>query len=51
MVAQTLENHGFSLKLFQGSNPVYSIKYAENKHPIVVFKTYDDALIRKVNLP
>jgi arsenate reductase len=45
MVAQTLENHGFVIKtISEGSNPVYSIKYAENKHPIIGFsKTYDDA--------
>jgi arsenate reductase len=45
MVAQTLTNTGFQIKtLSQGNNPVYSVKYNENNHPIICFsKTYDDA--------
>lgn len=44
MAAKTLENHGFKIKtLSDGDNPIYSIKYAENEHPIIGFsKTYDD---------
>jgi arsenate reductase len=44
MVAKTLEKQGFKIKaISEGSNPVYSIKYAENEHPIICFsKTYDD---------
>ena len=44
MVAKTLENQGFIIKtISEGSNPVYTIKYAENEHPIIGFsKTYDD---------
>ena len=45
MVAKTLENQGFKIKtISEGSNPVYTIKYADNEHPIIGFsKTYDDA--------
>lgn len=44
MAAKTLENQGFKIKIIsEGKNPVYSIKYAENEHPIIGFsKTYDD---------
>lgn len=44
MIAETLENQGFKIKaISQGSNPVYTIKYAENEHPIIAFsKTYFD---------
>lgn len=44
MVAETLMNSGFKVKkLSENSNPVYSIKYAENEHPIVGFsKKFDD---------
>lgn len=44
MVAKTLENQGFKIKnISEGKNPIYSIKYAENEHPIIGFsKTYDD---------
>ena len=38
MVAETLKNSGFEIKtLSEGKNPVYSIKYAENEHPIIGF--------------
>jgi arsenate reductase len=45
MVAKTLESQGFKIKtISEGSNPVYTIKYADNEHPIIGFsKTYDDA--------
>ena len=45
MVAKTLENQGFKIKaISEGSNPVYTIKYAENEHPIIAFSKvyYDD---------
>ena len=44
VVASTLENVGFQIdKLSEGTNPIYSIKYSENEHPIVGFsKTYDN---------
>jgi len=44
MAAQTLTSLGFQIvKLSEESNPVYSIKYAENEHPIIGFsKTYDN---------
>ena len=38
MVAQTLENSGFKInKIAETSNPVYSIKYSDNSHPIIGF--------------
>lgn len=45
MVTKILEQVGFKIKaLSEGKNPVYSIKYAENQHPIIGFsKTYDDS--------
>ncbi len=45
MVGKTLESQGFKIKpISEGNNPVYSIKYADNEHPIIGFsKTYDDA--------
>lgn len=44
MVAETLSKQGFKIKtIAEGSNPIYTIKYAENEHPIIGFsKTYDD---------
>jgi arsenate reductase len=44
MAAETLKNSGFEVKtLSDGKNPVYSIKYAENEHPIIGFsKKLDD---------
>ncbi|WP_412985708.1 low molecular weight phosphatase family protein [Pontimicrobium sp. IMCC45349] len=44
MVAETLTNTGFQINtISEGNNPIYSIKYAENAHPIIGFsKTYDD---------
>jgi arsenate reductase len=45
MVTQTLTNTGFQIKtLFEGNNPVYSVKYNENNSPLICFsKTYDDS--------
>jgi len=44
MVAKTLQNSGFEVNtLSEGTNPVYSIKYAENEHPVIGFsKKLDD---------
>lgn len=44
MAAKTLENAGFQIvKLSETENPVYSIKYAKNEHPLIGFsKTYDN---------
>ena len=44
VVAATLQNSGFHIKtLSQDKNPVYSIKYANNEHPIIGFsKSLDD---------
>lgn len=43
MAAKTLENSGFVIeKLSETKNPVYSIKFGVNEHPIIGFsKTYD----------
>lgn len=43
MAAKTLEKAGFEIEtLSEGKNPIYSIKYAEYKHPIIGFsKTFD----------
>ncbi|HEA29856.1 MAG TPA: protein-tyrosine-phosphatase [Leeuwenhoekiella sp.] len=44
MVAETLKNSGFKIqKLSEDNNPVYSIKYAENEHPIIGFSKKLDA--------
>ena len=44
VAAQTLAQSGFKVStLSEGKNPVYSIKYTDNEHPIIGFsKTYDD---------
>jgi arsenate reductase (thioredoxin) len=44
MVAETLQNSGFKVEaISEGKNPVYSIKFASNEHPVIGFsKTYDD---------
>jgi len=44
MVAETLKNSGFEVKtISEGKNPIYSIKYADNEHPIIGFsKKLDD---------
>jgi arsenate reductase (thioredoxin) len=44
MAIKTLESQGFEIAaLSEGKNPVYSIKFADNAHPVIGFsKTYDD---------
>jgi arsenate reductase len=44
MVAETLKNSGFEINMLsEGNNPIYSIKYSENEHPIIGFsKKLDD---------
>lgn len=38
MVSETLINSGFKVDILSnGNNPVYSIKYAKNEHPIIGF--------------
>ena len=38
MVVETLQNSGFEIqRLSEGNNPIYSIKYAPNEHPIIGF--------------
>ena len=43
-VAETLQNTGFQIKTISSeTNPVYSIKFSQNAHPIIGFsKKYDD---------
>ena len=43
-VLKTLEESGFKIvAIADGNNPIYSIKYAENEHPIIGFsKSYDN---------
>jgi arsenate reductase len=44
IAAKTLAKQGFKIKtIAEGKNPIYTIKYASNEHPIIGFsKTYDD---------
>jgi len=44
MVAETLQNSGFQINtISKNDNPVYSIKYTDNEHPIIGFsKKLDD---------
>lgn len=44
IVAETLQNSGFQIKtISKNENPIYSIKYAYNEHPIIGFsKKLDD---------
>ena len=38
VVAQTLENSGFKInKIAETDNPIYSIKYSDNSHPVIGF--------------
>ena len=38
LIAETLKNSGFEINtLSKNNNPVYSIKYSENEHPIIGF--------------
>ncbi len=43
-VNETLENTGFVIKkLSEGQNPIYSIKFSENEHPLIAFsKKFED---------
>ncbi|MDO6518863.1 low molecular weight phosphatase family protein [Zobellia uliginosa] len=51
MAAETLGNTGFDVvKRSDDKNPVYSIKYAPNEHPVICFsKTLDDDFNPKSN--
>lgn len=51
MVAKTLTKNGFQVKtLSEGNNPVYSIKFSENEHPVIGFsKKFDDDFNPKSN--
>ncbi|WP_031425898.1 protein-tyrosine-phosphatase [Flavimarina sp. Hel_I_48] len=44
MIMETLQNSGFQVaSLSSGENPVYSVTYADNAHPVIAFsKTLDD---------
>ncbi|WP_405607373.1 low molecular weight phosphatase family protein [Polaribacter sp. Asnod1-A03] len=45
IVAETLQESGFDIKtISEGNNPVYTIKYSDNEHPIIGFskKLTDD---------
>jgi arsenate reductase len=43
-VVDTLRSSGFEIRtLSEGNNPIYSIKYAENEHPIIGFSKKLDA--------
>ena len=44
VIVETLTNSGFNInKKDENSNPIYSIKFAENQHPIIGFsKTLND---------
>ena len=44
LVAETLQNSGFQINtISKNDNPVYSIKYADNEHPIIGYsKKLDD---------
>lgn len=44
MVISTLKKMGFEIEaLSEGNNPVYSVKFAENQHPIIAFSKKLDA--------
>jgi len=44
MVIETLQDSGFEIKnISEGKNPIYSIKYATNEHPIIGFSKKIDA--------
>lgn len=50
-VAETLSNQGFQIeKVSQEQNPVYTIKFDQNQHPVICFsKTYFDDFNPKNN--
>jgi arsenate reductase len=44
MVAETLQNSGFQIQqISKNENPVYSIKYADDEHPVIGFSKKLDA--------
>lgn len=44
MVVETLKNTGFEIEaLSQGNNPVYSVKFSRNDHPVIAFSKKLDA--------
>ncbi|QRM90536.1 protein-tyrosine-phosphatase [Lacinutrix sp. WUR7] len=44
MVAETLKNTGFEVNtISEGKNPVYTIKYSNNEHPVICFSKKLDA--------
>lgn len=45
VVSETLKKSGFDISIIaEGQNPIYSIKYSSNEHPIIGFsKTFDNA--------
>src|SRR5690606_37133059 len=45
MITKTLQDSVFKINAIStGNNPIYTIKYTENQHPIIGFsKTFDDA--------
>lgn len=51
LAVKTLKNMGFDIhKLSQADNPIYSIKYANNTHPVIGFsKTFDNTFNPKSN--
>jgi len=51
MVVETLQNSGFQIQqISKNENPVYSIKYADNEHPVIGFsKKLDDEFNPKSN--
>jgi arsenate reductase len=51
MIAETLSTSGFQIKkIALGNNPIYSIKYDDNAHPIIGFsKKLDDDFNPKSN--
>ena len=51
MIAKTLQNSGFQINsISKNENPIYSIKYADNEHPIIGFsKKLDDDFNPKSN--
>jgi len=51
MVAETLQNSGFQIQqISKNENPIYSIKHADNEHPVIGFsKKLDDDFNPKAN--
>ncbi|WP_409416810.1 protein-tyrosine-phosphatase [Flavobacterium sp. PS2] len=50
MVVKTLEKSGFKIEaISEGENPVYSIKFASNEHPIIGFSKSFDASFNPVS--